>query len=208
MAATEDKTATAVAYEIQFVPMPEASAAPEVNYGLLTDRDGRPVSVSAFRGNTGDPKTLLPELKKVREDFRIEQLVLVGDRGMITQKQIDVLSEIEGVDWITALRTEGIRKLAQGGQLQMGLFDERNLFELFRRYGLAQMNSAGRRGARQVGGRWIFRPELAADWNDKLANKVVLLVDGTQKKIRDSLKRLVSDALLDDQVTERRGRWE
>ena len=102
----------------------------QVNYGLLTDRQGRPVSVSVFPGNTGDPKTLLPQLKKVREEFGIEQLVLVGDRGMITQKQIDALSLVEGVDWITALRTEAIRKLAQGGQLQMGLFDERNLFEL------------------------------------------------------------------------------
>ena len=102
----------------------------QVNYGLLTDRQGRPVSVSVLPGNTGDPKTLLPQLKKVREEFGIEQLVLVGDRGMITQKQIDALSLVEGVDWITALRTEAIRKLARGGQLQMGLFDERDLFEL------------------------------------------------------------------------------
>lgn len=102
----------------------------QVNYGLLTDRRGCPVAVSVFKGNTGDPKTLLPQVEKARKDFRIHHLVMVGDRGMITQKQIDELREIEGLDWITALRPEAIQKLVQEGMIQMGLFDERNLFEL------------------------------------------------------------------------------
>ncbi len=102
----------------------------QVNYGLLTDRRGCPVAVSVFKGNTGDPKTLLPQVEKVREKFGIESLVLVGDRGMISQKQIDVLKSNKGIAWITALRTEGIRKLVDGGLLQLDLFDERNLFEL------------------------------------------------------------------------------
>jgi len=102
----------------------------QVNYGLLTDRRGIPVSVSVFKGNTGDPKTLLPQVDKVRRDFGIEQFVLVGDRGMITQKQIDALREIDGIDWIAALRPEAIKKLVTSGAIQMGLFDERNLFEL------------------------------------------------------------------------------
>ncbi len=102
----------------------------QVNYGLLTNRRGIPVSVSVFEGNTGDPKTLLPEVDKVRRDFGIERFVLVGDRGMITQKQVDALREIEGIDWIAALRPEAIKKLVSHGAVQLGLFDERNLFEL------------------------------------------------------------------------------
>ncbi len=85
--------------------------------------------MSVFEGNTGDPKTLIPQVKKAKEAFGLEYMALVGDRGMITQTQIDVLEEIEGVHWITALRTEALRKLAKGGALQLGLFDERNLFE-------------------------------------------------------------------------------
>ena len=102
----------------------------QVNYGLLSDARGCPVAVSVFPGNTGDPKTLLPEVERVRADFGIGQLVLVGDRGMISQTQIAALQRLAGVDWITALKTGAIRDLVAGGHLQLGLFDERNLFEL------------------------------------------------------------------------------
>jgi len=102
----------------------------QVNYGLLTDDRGCPVAVSVFAGNTSDPKTLLPQITKVREDFGIARFAIAGDRGMITQKQIDALRDIEGIDWITALRSDAIRKLANAGAVQMGLFDERGLFEL------------------------------------------------------------------------------
>ena len=102
----------------------------QVNYGLLTNRKGIPVSVSIFEGNTGDPKTLMPQVEKVRNAFGIEQFVMVGDRGMLTQKQVDVLHNIDGMDWIGALRPEAIKNLVTNGAIQMGLFDERNLFEL------------------------------------------------------------------------------
>jgi len=102
----------------------------QVNYGLLTDRRGIPVAVSVFKGNTGDPKTLLPQAEKVQVDFGIERFVLVGDRGMVTQKQVTVLRDREGVDWIGALRPEAIRKLVGSGAIQLGLFDKLNLFEL------------------------------------------------------------------------------
>ena len=102
----------------------------QVNYGLLTNPGGIPVAVSVFKGNTGDPKTLLPQVDKLRKEFRLEQFVLVGDRGMITQTQIDALRNIKGCSWISALRPEAIKKLMAGGSIQMGLFDERNLFEL------------------------------------------------------------------------------
>jgi transposase len=102
----------------------------QVNYGLLTDERGCPVAVSVFDGNTGDPKTLMPQVEKLRETFGIDRLVLVGDRGMITQTQIDSLKELSGIDWITALKTGAIRKLVQSGHIQLGLFDQHNLFEL------------------------------------------------------------------------------
>lgn len=102
----------------------------QVNYGLVSDRRGCPVAVSVFEGNKSDSKTLLPQARRVHEDFGIERVVLVGDRGMISQKQIDVLRDEDGFDWITALKSGGIRKLVEGGALQLDLFDERNLFEL------------------------------------------------------------------------------
>jgi transposase len=102
----------------------------QVNYGLLTSPGGCPVSVSVYEGNTGDPTTLLEQVTKVRDAFGIKNLVLVGDRGMISQKQIDRLKDVEGMDWISALKTSGIRELLRSGALQMGLFDERNLFEM------------------------------------------------------------------------------
>jgi transposase len=102
----------------------------QVNYGLMSDHRGCPIAVSVFEGNTSDPKTLLPQVAKVRDEFGLERLVLVGDRGMITQKQIDALKDLEGMEWITALRTGAIRKLVEGGVVQLDLFDEQNLFEL------------------------------------------------------------------------------
>ena len=102
----------------------------QVNYGLLTNRNGIPVAVSVFKGNVSDPKTLLPQVEKMQNEFGIEQFVLVGDRGMLTQKQIDDLHDIDSVDWIGAFRPEAIKKLVKTGGIQMGLFDEQNLFEL------------------------------------------------------------------------------
>ena len=102
----------------------------QVNYGLLASEQGIPVAVSVFPGNSGDPKTLLPQVDKMRKSFGIGAFVLVGDRGMITQKQVDALREIEDVDWLTALRPGAIRKLVEDGSIPMGLFDEHNLFEI------------------------------------------------------------------------------
>jgi hypothetical protein len=99
----------------------------QVNWGLLTDERGCPVAVSVFEGNTGDPKTLLPQVEKVRSSFGIDRLVMAGDRGMISNVQIDAMRALDGVDWITALKSGAIAKLADGGALQLDLFDERNL---------------------------------------------------------------------------------
>ena len=102
----------------------------QVNYGLLTDDRGCPVSVSVFEGSTGDPKTLLPQVEKVRTVFGIEKVVMVGDRGMISNVQIDAMRKLDGVQWITALKSGAIAKLAEGGTLQFDLFDEKNLISL------------------------------------------------------------------------------
>ena len=99
----------------------------QVNWGLLTDDRGCPVAVSVFEGNTGDAKTLLGQVEKVRSSFGIDRLVMAGDRGMISSVQIDAMRGLDGVDWITALKSGAMRKLADGGALQLGLFDERNL---------------------------------------------------------------------------------
>jgi len=101
----------------------------QVNYGLLTDRRGCPVAVSIFKGNVGDTTTLLPQVRILRERFGLADFVLVGDRGMITQKQVNELRE-DDVAWITALRPEAIRKLITDKSIQPGLFDELNLAEL------------------------------------------------------------------------------
>ncbi len=101
----------------------------QVNYGLLTDRRGCPISLSVFPGNTADASTFLPQVERIQHDFGLESVVLVGDRGMISEVQLNVLRERPGVDWITALRSGAIRKLCDEKAIQLTLFDERNLFE-------------------------------------------------------------------------------
>jgi transposase len=87
------------------------------------------VAISVFPGNSGDPTTLLEQVDALQGRFALKSVIIVGDRGMISQKQIDALREREGVQWITALKSGGIRKLVDAGGIQMGLFDERNLYE-------------------------------------------------------------------------------
>lgn len=102
----------------------------QVNYGLVTDAHGCPVSITAFAGNTGDSTTVLAQATKIRERFEVESMVLVGDRGMITDKQIAAIRDLPGMDWVTALRSPAIRDLVERKAIQLGLFDERNLFEI------------------------------------------------------------------------------
>ena len=102
----------------------------QVNYGLLTDARGCPVAISVHEGNVSDSKTFMPEVQRLRENFDIEQMVIVGDRGMIFQGAIDAMRTTDGIDWITALKSVSIRALIEQKQLQPDLFDERNLLEL------------------------------------------------------------------------------
>jgi hypothetical protein len=106
----------------------------QIEYGLLTDPDGRPVAVRVLPGNTGDPAAFTEIVTVVRKKFRLARMVMVGDRGMITSARIDALKEMDEnqrFGWITALRGPAIRKLAaDGGPLQLSLFDEQDLAEI------------------------------------------------------------------------------
>jgi transposase len=102
----------------------------QVNYGLLTDERGCPVAISVHEGNTSDSTTFMPQVTQLRENFGIQRVVLVGDRGMISQKAIDEMSQEADVGWITALRSASIRTLVEQLHVQLGLFDERNLLEI------------------------------------------------------------------------------
>lgn len=99
-------------------------------YGVLTDADGRPVAAEVYPGNTADPTTVPDQVGKLKEQFKLQQVVLVGDRGMLTQTQIEVLQTHPGIGWISALRTEKIRLLVESGVLQLSLFDEQHLAEI------------------------------------------------------------------------------
>jgi len=103
---------------------------PIVVYGVLTDAQGRPIAVQAYAGNTGDPSTVPDQVHKLREQFGLQQVVLVGDRGMLTRTQIAKLKNYPGLGWISALRSAAIRELVQGGALQLSLFDDQNLAEI------------------------------------------------------------------------------
>ncbi len=103
---------------------------PAIVYGLLTDAEGRPVAVDVYPGNTGDPKTVPDQVEKLRGRFGLERVVLVGDRGMLTQARIEDLREYPNLGWISALRAPAIRKLAEQGDLQLSLFDKQNLAEI------------------------------------------------------------------------------
>ncbi|HSX83666.1 MAG TPA: IS1634 family transposase, partial [Candidatus Saccharimonadia bacterium] len=99
-------------------------------YGVLTDRDGRPIAVEAYRGNTADPTTIPSQVAKLRTRFRLERVVLVGDRGTLTQTQIDSLKQYPGLGWIAALRFEAIRKLADTHTLDVALVAHERLAEI------------------------------------------------------------------------------
>jgi hypothetical protein len=103
---------------------------PQVVYGVLTGRGGRPVAVQVYPGNTGDPATVPDQLDTVKRRFGLARLVLVGDRGMLTQAQIEALRAHPGLGWISALKSDAIRRLVDQSQLQLSLFDQQNLAEI------------------------------------------------------------------------------
>ena len=150
---------------------------PQIVFGLMCTPEGCPVAVEVFEGNLGDPSTLAAQVKKLRVRFRLKRIVLVGDRGMITKARIDADLAPAGLDWITALRAPAIKALAaEGGPLQLSLFDERDMAEIV---------SDDYPGERLIVCR---NPELAAE----RARKRAELLEATEKallKIRAMTER-------------------
>jgi len=104
----------------------------QVVFGLLCDPEGRPVAVKVFEGNTADPSTVCSQIETLRKRFGLKHVVLVGDRGLLTAARIrEDLAPHDGLRWITALRAPAIRKLIKGESLQLSLFDERDLAEIY-----------------------------------------------------------------------------
>ena len=109
----------------------ERSGNLQIVFGLLANAEGCPIAVEVFEGNTGDPKTVASQVSKLRKRFKLERVILVGDRGMLTNARIrEDLQPAEGIDWITALRAPQIQALVSSGALQLSLFDERDLAEI------------------------------------------------------------------------------
>ena len=103
---------------------------PQIEFGLLCDAKGCPIAVEVFDGNTADPKTVGPQIDRLRNRFGLSKVVLVGDRGMLTEARIRDEVKPAGLDWISALRKPAIRSLMEAGAIQTSLFDERDLLEI------------------------------------------------------------------------------
>src|SRR4051794_30747708 len=99
----------------------------QVVYGLLCAPDGCPVAIEVFDGNTADPTALGPQIDKLKQRFGLSHVVLVGDRGLITEARINADIKSAGLDWITALRAPAIKELLNSGILQLTLFDTRDM---------------------------------------------------------------------------------
>jgi len=150
---------------------------PVVVYGALTDAHGRPIALQVYAGNTGDPKTVPDQVNKLREQFGLRQVVLVGDRGMLTQTQIDKLKQYPGLGWISALRSSAIRQLVEGGALQLSLFDQQNL---------AEISSPEFPGERLVA---CYNPLLAEQRTHKRQDLLKATEKGLDKIVREVARR-------------------
>ncbi|MDQ3434420.1 MAG: IS1634 family transposase [Actinomycetota bacterium] len=103
---------------------------PQIVFGLLCDRSGRPLAVEVFPGSLHDDKTLPGQLDKLRRRFKLRRIVVVSDRGMVTKANLDAMRAQAGVFWITALKAPQVKRLVRDGQLQLSLFDQQNLAEI------------------------------------------------------------------------------
>ncbi len=139
---------------------------PIIVYGVLADHEGRPCAVSVYPGNTGDPTTVPDQVEKLKDKFALTRVVLVGDRGMLTQKQIEAIKMHPGLGWISALRSGAIRDLVEGGALQMSLFDQ----------GLGEFSSPAYPGERLIA---CFNPLLC----DERKRKREELLAATEREL-------------------------
>ena len=166
---------------------------PIVVYGVLTDVQGRPVSVEVYPGNTADPSTVPDQVEKLKGRFGLKRVVLVGDRGMLTQTQIEVLKTHPGIGWISALRSEKVRQLADAGALQLSLFDEQNLAEI------ASRDFPGERLTA------CFNPLLAEERRRK-RDELLAATQAALAKIRAEVRRRTRTPLSAAQIGQKVGR--
>ncbi len=154
---------------------------PQINFGLLCDRDGRPVAVSVYPGNIADKETLLPELNRLQRRFNLSRVVMVGDRGMIIKATIEALRARDGVDWITALKSRTIRKLARQGHLDrfQDPEHEQTLFEIRDHPDFPDERLVACRNPRLAGHRDRVRQELLKATEKALAEIVARVEGGT-----------------------------
>jgi hypothetical protein len=152
------------------------SSFPVIVYGLLTSGLGCPVGVEVYPGNTGDPTTVVDQVDKLKTRFSLSSVVVVGDRGMLTQAQIEKLKEREGMGWISCLRSHSIRELVNKGVVQPSLFDERNL---------AEISSPDFLGERLVA---CFNPFLA-DERKRKREELLLMTEKHLESLRREVKR-------------------
>ena len=144
-------------------------------YGMMTDVQGRPISVQVYKGNTGDPTTVPDQVDKLLNRFGLKRMVLVGDRGMLTQTQIEHMKEHPGIGWISCLRFDAIRELVNQGDLQLSLFDQKNL---------AEISSQNYPGERLIA---CYNPLMA----EQRKRKRVELLEATEEKL-DKIVREVN----------------
>ncbi len=166
---------------------------PIVVYGILADGDGRPLAMQAYAGNTGDTRTVADQIEKLRRLHDLENLVLVGDRGMLTQTQIDMLRDHPGIGWISALGHDALRALVDEGSVRPGLFD---------RFDLAEIRSPGYPGERLV---VCFNPFL----QERRAQQRGELLDSTEQalmKIQREVARRTRKPLTEQEIAHRVGR--
>ena len=167
---------------------------PAVEYGLLTDREGRPISVQVYPGNTGDPKTVPDQAAKLKKDFGMKRIVLVGDRGMLTGTQIDELREDNSFGWISCLRSEDIRKL----------LEDRDPSDtpLFTKGYLAEISHPDFPGERLVA---CFNPFLKED-RTRTRNELLAATEAKLVKLQASAARRKAKPMTDGELGEKIGR--
>ena len=160
---------------------------PIIIYGVMTDAEGRPISVQVYPGNTGDPKTVVDQVEKLRQKFGLSGVVMVGDRGMLTQPQINQIKQHPGWGWITALKGVAIGGWVDSGSLQRSFLDEKNL---------AEITSPDYPGERLMA---CYNPRLA----EERGRKRQALLEATEKgltKIRQEVGRRKKKILKEKEI--------
>ena len=166
----------------------------QVEFGLLCAGDGTPVAVQVFDGNTSDPATVADQVKKLKNNFKLSHVVLVGDRGMLTSSRIrEDLKEEEGLDWISALRSDGIRKLIAAELIQPSLFDS---------WALAEVESPDFPGERLI----VCKNPLLAEDRARTREELLLATEKRLKEIKEATLRRRNPLRGKDNIGLRAGR--